>query len=621
MPTGTPGDDLFTASTGNQSFDGGAGIDTLSYVNSPTGVYVNLETGQSTPLLKVMPFGDSITYGVISAGTILDENSGGYRPYLWNALQAGNLAIDYVGSIQSGPTDFPDRDNEGIRGRTIDYLNTVDAGFLKTYKPDVVLLMAGTNDTNSDTANTMISQMRSLLISIATADPNATIFVAAIPPIYDETKNARAEAFNAMLPGLVDELDNTYKMIFVDTSDLTLADISPPPGDIGKHPTAEGYVKIADDWFDAIMNSEVFEKERDTLTSIENVTGSTYNDRLIGDDGNNALAGLGGDDQLYGEGGNDTLNGGVGKDTMVGGVGDDTYIVDSSSDLVVEYAGEGSDTIKSSKAVYSLANIPNVENLTYTGTAAATLTGNAADNKITGSAGNDTLDGAAGADIMTGGKGSDTYVVDNAGDVVVEGTNAGADTVNASVSFTLGTNVEKLTLTGMAAIDGTGNGLANTIAGNEASNDLYGLNGADTLNGGGGDDFLYGGAGNDVVRGGDGADVLKGDSGNDRFDWNSVSEAGLGAGRDQALDFTHNADKLDVSSIDANANTGTDDAFTYIGTAAFSGTAGQLRAQVVHDASGDYTIVQGDVNGDGVADFEIALVGYTASLPASDFIL
>lgn len=619
MPTGTPGNDLFTASTGNESFDGGAGVDTVSYANSGTGVYVNLETGESTPLLKVMPFGDSITYGVISAGTVLDEDSGGYRTYLWNSLQAQDLAIDYVGSIQSGPLDFADRDNEGLRGKSIGYLNSVDEGFLNTYKPDVILLMIGTNS-GTQTADQLIADLRSLIISIATAAPNATIFVAEIPPKWDSDKNEITQQYNAMIPGLVEELNDTYKVVLVDTSDLTLGDITPPPGDIGVHPTLEGYAKIAADWFNAIMNSGIFEDERDTLSSIENVTGSAYHDRLVGDGQNNVLTGRGGDDELIGGGGNDTLNGGIGNDTMAGGAGDDTYVIDSSADVIVENAGEGSDTLQV-KTSYSLVNLPNVENLTYTGTAAATLTGNAAANQINGGIGNDTIDGGAGADTMAGGNGNDTYLVDVANDLIVEAAGAGTDTVKASVSFTLGANVETLILTGAAAIDGTGNDLANTITGNGAANHLYGLGGIDTLIGGSGDDYLDGGLGGDTLRGGAGADTLIGGSGQDKFDWDAVSDTGVGAARDQVLDFKHTVDKLDLSTIDAKTGTQTNDAFKFIGAAAFSGTAGELRSQVIHDASGDYTVVQGDVNGDGVADFEIALVGYTASLLASDFIL
>jgi Ca2+-binding RTX toxin-like protein len=125
--------------------------------------------------------------------------------------------------------------------------------------------------------------------------------------------------------------------------------------------------------------------------------------------------------------------------------------------------------------------------------------GGAGDDTIDGGLGNDLLDGGLGADALTGGGGDDTYIVDNVGDTAVEGAGGGTDTVQASVSFKLGAEVDNLTLTG-TAVTGAGNGLANTIQGNEAAN---------TLRGGGGSDILTGGAGIDKVKGGSGGDTLR----------------------------------------------------------------------------------------------------------------
>lgn len=141
--------------------------------------------------------------------------------------------------------------------------------------------------------------------------------------------------------------------------------------------------------------------------------------------------------------------------------------------------------------------------------------GFAGDDILYGNAGNDTLDGGAGADVMSGGTGDDHYVIDNIADTVFESAASGIDTVHSSVTFTLGNNVENLELTGTAAINGTGNALANVINGNDQSNQLDGGDGNDVIYGNGGRDVIFGGNGDDRLYAGDGGGGMEGGAGND----------------------------------------------------------------------------------------------------------
>jgi Ca2+-binding RTX toxin-like protein len=228
-----------------------------------------------------------------------------------------------------------------------------------------------------------------------------------------------------------------------------------------------------------------------TLTGTAAINGT-------GNAAGNALTGNSAANTLTGNAGNDTLDGGAGNDSLVGGAGDDTYLVDSTTDMVTESSNNGNDIVRST-ATFTLG--ANVEQLVLLGTAAVNATGNSANNVLTGNSAANVLNGGSGADTMAGGAGGDSYTVDNAGDVVTELASEGVDTVNSSVTYTLGANVENLTLTGSTAINGTGNSAANVLTGNSAAN---------VLTGGAGDDTYIVGTGDSVVENaGEGIDAVQ----------------------------------------------------------------------------------------------------------------
>ncbi|NWG26850.1 MAG: cadherin-like domain-containing protein [Pseudorhodoplanes sp.] len=379
----------------------------------------------------------------------------------------------------------------------------------------------------------------------------------------------------------------------------------------------------------------------DALGGNDTLAGGAGRDRLLGGDGNDKLFGLDGADMLLGGAGNDELDGGSGIDVLAGGAGNDKYRVDDANDVIEEVAGEGGDLVWSTAASYTLS--ANVENLRLVQDAGdIDGTGNSGNNALTGSdgdntlsglggkdvlkglAGNDTLlggadndklDGGLGIDVLKGGDGDDTYWVDDSGDAIEELANEGADVVySAAASYALSDNVEDLILVENAGdMDGSGNDGANSITGNDGNNALKGLDGKDSL---------FGEGGADRIEGGLGADILFGGSGADTFVYAELADSSS-ALRDRIQDFLTTAaaaggehDTIDLSSIDADTGLAGDQAFDWIGSSDFSGVAGQLHQKVV----GQFTMIEGDVDGDGVADFQIALKG-VLGMQIDDFIL
>jgi Ca2+-binding RTX toxin-like protein len=289
----------------------------------------------------------------------------------------------------------------------------------------------------------------------------------------------------------------------------------------------------------------------------------------------NVITGNIGADTRRGGAGDDTLNGGRGADRLVGGANNDSHIIDSVSDVVVEGADPGIDMVRTTLGTYTLG--ANVETLVAFNAITHPFTGNALANAITG---------GAGVDRLIGGIEGDRYVI-TAGDVVVEALNQGQDTVVATTGTAqpLAANTEVLVLQGATLVIGTGNLLANTLIGNARGNLLSGLQGADSLLGG---------------------------LGADRFRFASATDSTPFAA-DRVADFAFTlGDWIELSLLDANTLLGADQAFVWVGNAAFAGGgaagAGQLR--VTRTAPGQWR-TQGDTDGDGLADLQIDVLSAT----------
>ncbi|MFI3156890.1 MAG: calcium-binding protein [Methylococcaceae bacterium] len=592
------GNDLLDGGLGNDVLNGGSkahgygGTDTVSYASAASAVVVNLKSGTATggagndTLLNIegligSQYDDSLYGGygndILDGGLGNDVLDGGSDDYVINSKGKSEY--------HSGGLD------------TADYTNAAGAVVVN------LQLGTATGGAGTDTLLNIDNLIGSQFDDVLTGDANANTL-------------SGGDGNDSLYGGGGDDV------YFVDQ----VGDVVIENADEGDHERINASIN-----YTLPATVEYLGLMGDAINGV----GNDLNNSIIGNNGNNMLEGGLGSDNLQGGEGNDSLYGGEGADSLYGGdgvgslyggAGDDVYFVDQGGDVVVENADEGWDVIYASVS-YILPATVEVLRLTTTpdyiiaGTGigggnvigGASLSGNDLNNTLFGNRGNDMLDGGLGSDTLQGGAGNDTYVVNSVTDTVMEFAGGGTDLIKSAVSYNLANsdgidydsvydNVENLTLTGKAAINGTGNGLNNVLTGNKAAN---------ILNAAEGNDKLIGGLGKDNLAGGLGAD---------KFKFNEVAETGATATtRDIITDFSHGQrDKIDLSAIDANKVSAGNNAFSAptVG-GAFSGVFANP-GELYFDKTAH--ILYGNNDMDSAADFSIKLAGMN-SLAASDFVL
>lgn len=326
----------------------------------------------------------------------------------------------------------------------------------------------------------------------------------------------------------------------------------------------------------------------ETFQNFEGFRGTQFADTMVGSAINEEFMGLGGRDTINGAGGRDLVR--YDKDVDRGG--NAGVSVNLTNGVAIDGFGS-QDTLTS------------IEDVRGTN-ANDTIVGSATANFLRGFGGNDILNGVGGSDEMRGGQGSDIYYVDSIGDIVDESTDAGAggDTVRSTISFSLANTavvrggVEHLTLLGVSAINGTGNGLGNSLAGNSAAN---------SLNGGAGNDFINGGLGNDTLIGATGLDT---------FFFNTALN--VASNVDTISDFSVADDtvRLENGIFTTILGTGFLTAAQFVANA--SGTAADASDRIIYETDTGRLFYDSNGNAAG-GSVHFATVGTNLAVTAADF--
>jgi Ca2+-binding RTX toxin-like protein len=528
---GRGGDDLLQGGAGADMLIGGDGVDTVDYGANTAAVSINLQTGSSSggdaegdrfdgverfigsrfADTLIGDGGDQILVG--GAGGDRLDGAGGFDIAVYTGSAAGVKVNLATGALSGGDAQGDSLAGiEGVVGSAFADTLTGDANINRLEGgagndildggagADVMIGGAGDDsyvvdnegDQVTETVGGGLDIIRTGLSSLTLADGVEDLSYTGSGGFVG-TGNALdnslyGKAFDDALYGL----DGDDKLVGGAGADLL---------DGGAGRDQVDYTKSAAITVNLATNvNRGGEAEGDRLVGIETVIGSNYADSITGSDdplAGDMLYGRGGDDLLFGGAGDDLLDGGGGNDVLRGGIGNDLYVVYEAGDQVIEAAGEGRDRIRTAATSYTLG--ANIEELVYTGTIGATMTGNALDNFIVGSGGEDRLAGGDGADVLRGAAGGD----------MLDG-GAGSDTVEYAGS--LGGVLVNLRAQTASGGDATGDKLVSieNAQGSAFADVLLGSAGANVLTGGDGDDVLSGDDGNDTLRGGLGADRLDG---------------------------------------------------------------------------------------------------------------
>ncbi len=604
--TGGGGDDSLDGGGGNDSLTGGGGSDTVTFTESfDTGVNANLSTGLA---VGASSGSDTLTGIENLTGNVGNDTLTGDGH---NNILDGGTSSNFGGndSISGGGGD----DTIIFQAQTISAFNT----------PNVLFGAGGDSVDGGDGFDTIVINAGPAGTNTSARDPNTgatVVATSAVNLIFTPTTMVNVEkiALNASVsPTSGLPIVQQFSLIFDDANIVAGGNLL-VTSQAALNPATTVFVDAS--------------HETDGTLIFQGNLGS---DTVLGGAEGDTLDGAGGDDSLAGNGGNDLLTGGAGDNTLSGGSGADTFVGnDQGNNTVLDFSHADGDRIDLSALPDRFTDLSDVtahasqdgantvidlgggnsltlDNVIFgnllagdflfatpagvsiTGTSKAdtvddthtpagqplpgagddTISGLGSGDQLSGLGGNDQIDGGAGADTMTGGAGDDTYVVAQASDHVVENSGEGGDRVVSSVNYTLGDNVEDLTLTGSSALKGTGNALDNAITGNDGSNTLAGLGGADRLDGGDGiDTATYAGSASGVDvslatgvgHGGDAeGDVLShienltGSLFNDTLEGDGGNNVLKGNGGADTLTYEHASGGITVSlAIIAAQNTG-----------------------------------------------------------------